>query len=360
MPHPLVSVVIPTYNRGYCIERSIDSVLGQTHAHVDVIVVDDGSTDDTRERLQRRYGGDERVRYFHQDNQGVSVARNLGLSQVKGSFLALHDSDDVWKPWKLELQLACLERVPQAGMIWTDMEAVDADGRLVDPSYLRKYYDAYRWFTTEQLFTECYPLPPLSFELPPQVRTPQLYVGDIFSPMIMGNLVHTPTVLVRRERMEQVGLFNVDLRSAGGDFDFHLRTCKLGPVAYADVAAIEYRAGAPDQLTRPSSSLQRARNFLSTIAPHIEKERDRIRLPERMIHSVLAEAHEWIGASALEAGETSEAREHLSKSLRHHPWQPRTAMLLMTSLLPTAAERQLRNIFRAAKRVGKSLTGKAP
>jgi glycosyltransferase involved in cell wall biosynthesis len=67
----LVSVVIPTYNRGDCIERTIDSALGQTHQNVEILVVDDGSTDDTRQRIERRYGLDAHVRYLHQQNQGV-------------------------------------------------------------------------------------------------------------------------------------------------------------------------------------------------------------------------------------------------------------------------------------------------
>ena len=95
----LVSVVIPTYNRGDCIERTIDSALGQTHQNVEILVVDDGSTDDTRQRIERRYGLDARVRYLHQQNQGVSAARNTGLQNVRGDFVALLDSDDVWMPW---------------------------------------------------------------------------------------------------------------------------------------------------------------------------------------------------------------------------------------------------------------------
>jgi glycosyltransferase involved in cell wall biosynthesis len=350
MRHDLVSVILPTYNRGYCIERSIDSVLGQTHERMDLIIVDDGSTDDTRERIAKRYHRDGRLRYFYQENQGVSVARNRGLREALGLFVALQDSDDVWKPWKLELQVACLESVPDAGMIWTDMEAVGSDGHLVDRSYLRKYYGAYRWFSTEQLFKESHELPLISSAIPPQVRRPRLYVGDLFSPMIMGNLVHTPTVLIRRERLEQVGGFNVDLRKAGGDYDFHLRTCRKGPVAYLDVAAIEYRAGASDQLTHPSSALQRAHNFLNTISPFIERERDRIDLSQEMIDAVLAEAHQWIGTSALSVGQRAEARRHLAQSLLCQPRQPRAALQLLAAVLPAEVERPLRRAFRSVKR----------
>jgi len=341
---------VPTYNRGYCIERTIDSALGQTHQNVEILVVDDGSTDDTRQRIERRYGSDARVRYLHQENRGVAAARNTGLQNVRGAFVALLDSDDVWMPWKLELQLACLELVPDAGMIWTDMNAVGPDGELLNPRHLRAMYSAYRWFGFEQLFTESYPLPPISVSLPEHERGARLYAGDIYSQMILGNLVHTSTVLMRRERLQQVQGFNEELRYSGEDFEFHLRTCRAGPVAFVDVASIKYVKGLPDQLTRPAYAIHMARNFLRTLTPILAEDRDRIRLPPHMLAFVLAEAHGWIGEAALEIGESVEARKHLLQSLRYRPWQPRSLGLLLVSLFPAKLGPGLRAVYRTAKR----------
>ena len=109
MQAPLVSVVVPTYNRAYCLARTIDSALGQTHPSVEVIVVDDGSVDETAEMVAARYGSDARVRLIRQANAGVSAARNTGLRVARGDYVALLDSDDVWEPWKLELQVACMQ-----------------------------------------------------------------------------------------------------------------------------------------------------------------------------------------------------------------------------------------------------------
>ena len=349
MSAALVSVVIPTYNRAYCIERAIDSVLTQTHHDVDVIVVDDGSTDDTRGLITRQYGDDARVRYFHQENRGVTGARNAGLRQVRGEYVALLDSDDVWKPWKLELQVACLERLPQAGMIWTDMEAIDSDGHMFDPAFLRTMYSAYQWFDVDDLFNESHPLPMVSVPLPIAEAQPRLYVGDIFSPMVMGNLVHTSTVLLRRERFEKVGGFNEELHYSGEDYDFHLRTCREGPVAFVSLASIEYQKGMPDQLTGDAYNIFRARNFLKTITPVLERDRDRIRLPRHMICFLLSDAHQWIGEAALDIGENAEARGHLSRSLFLRPWQPRTAGLLIVALLPRFVGNGMRRLYRAAK-----------
>ncbi len=80
----LVSIIIPTYNRAHCLGRAVESALAQTHADVEVIIVDDGSTDGTRALVHDAYGRDSRVRYFHQDNRGVSAARNLGIPPGQG------------------------------------------------------------------------------------------------------------------------------------------------------------------------------------------------------------------------------------------------------------------------------------
>src|SRR4051812_13032545 len=92
----LVSVVIPTYNRAYILGRALDSLLAQTYRNLDIIVVDDGSTDGTRDLIAEKYSHDSRIRYVYQDNQGVSAARNSGLRLMRGDYVALLDSDDVW------------------------------------------------------------------------------------------------------------------------------------------------------------------------------------------------------------------------------------------------------------------------
>ena len=159
MPEPLVSVIIPTFNRAYCVGKAIDSVCTQTHQNTEILVLDDGSTDGTRELIEQSYADDPRVRYSFHENRGVTATRNRGLSLARGDYVALLDSDDTWSSWKLELQLACMERCSDIGMVWSDMEAIGPDGDVVSPSYLRTMYSAYQWFPRkEQLFTQSFPL----------------------------------------------------------------------------------------------------------------------------------------------------------------------------------------------------------
>jgi len=350
----LVSVVIPTYNRAGLIARAIDSVLAQTHQTLEVVVVDDGSTDRTAELIKTRYGAEPRVRYLTQTNQGVSAARNRGLGAARGEYVALLDSDDVWKPWKLELQLCCFRAVPEAGMVWTDMEAIGPDGNSISRHYLRTMYqNSYRWFPeTSGLFADSRSLA----EVCPQVNAPspgaRLYWGDIYSQMIMGNLVHTSTVLLRRERLEQVRGFNEALKVSGEDYDFHLRTCREGPVAFADVSSIEYQVGRPDQLTQPVYAIHMARNFLATIAPALERDRERIRLPASMLAAVQAFAHGWIGMEHLELGEHAQARSYLRRSLHYCGWQPKIWVVYALSMTPPS---MVRIVMRQLRRINRKL-----
>ena len=351
MSTDLVTVVIPTYNRAHCIADAIESAANQTHSNLEIIVVDDGSSDGTGALIERRFAVDPRVVYLRQDNRGVSAARNTGLSAARGSYIALLDSDDTWKPWKIELQLCCLDRFPEAGMIWTDMEAVGPDGRLISSRFLRTMYRAsYRWFpSSESLFSRSEPLELVCPTLWLAEKNRRAYCGDIFSQMVMGNLVHTSTVLLRRARLEKVGGFDEGLKPSGEDYDFHLRTCQAGPVAFADVASIRYCVGAADQLTQPKYNIHVARNFLRTIE-RVLKDRGRsVNLPASMLAAVQAEAHAWIGRELLANGDRLGARKHLAESLRHRAFAPYTLSLFTMSCGPSFTYPLARGAVRAAK-----------
>ena len=350
MTGSIVSVVIPTYNRSACLPRAIDSVLGQTHGAVEVIIVDDGSTDDTGEMMKRRYGSDRRVQYHYQANTGISGARNAGLARATGAYVALLDSDDEWLPWKLELQVACLAAHPEVGMTWTDMFAIDPAGNIKSEAFLRQMYRAYRWYpTSESLFGSSARLETLSPRARVVAPGRNFYYGDIGDKMLMGSLVHTSTVVLTRERALAVKAFREDLRYAGEDFEFHLRTCRLGPVGYLDVSSIRYQIGQADAASR--YRLHMATNFLRVIEPILAAEGERIALPKAMQAEVLGGAHAWVGETLLDEGDSAGARRHLARSLRIHPRQWRTARLFLGACLPTPLRRIVRRLYRAARGV---------
>jgi len=126
VPPPLVSVVIPTYDRAGLVLDAVASALAQTEADLEVLVVDDGSQDGTEMLLRGRHAGEPRVRVLRQEHAGISCARNLGIQNARGRFVGLLDSDDRWRPGFLRSQIALLERHPAAALAY-------ADGRPLEP-----------------------------------------------------------------------------------------------------------------------------------------------------------------------------------------------------------------------------------
>lgn len=135
---PLVSIVTPTYNRSDFLPEAIDSVLCQTCENFELIIVDDGSTDDTQARVES-YQKDPRIRYFYQSNQGQSVARNRGIAESTGEFICFLDSDNAWLPHKLERSLLEFERFPEAHIVYGDNILIDASGAETRKSTMKRY-----------------------------------------------------------------------------------------------------------------------------------------------------------------------------------------------------------------------------
>jgi tetratricopeptide (TPR) repeat protein len=183
-----VSVIIPAYNQGCYLVSAIESVLAQTYQDFEIVVVDDGSTDNTAEVAQRY--SDPRVRYVYQENRGLSAARNTGIRHSAGEFLSFLDSDDLFLPEKLELLTAVLDDRSDVGFVAGQAQPIDEQGK-----------------PTGKLFAT--PLPENGREL------------------LNGNPLHVGSVLLRREWQERVGFFDESLRSYE-DWDMWLRLARAG------------------------------------------------------------------------------------------------------------------------------------
>ena len=349
MANDLVSVVVPTYNRAYCVGRAIESVRAQSHSNWELLLIDDGSTDNTEQLIASQYGSDPRIRYIRQDNAGVSTARNTGIANARGDFIAFLDSDDAWKPWKLAVQLACFRTFPGLGMVWTEFEAVDASGKIAKPRYLRSMYAAYRFFPTpESLFSSSCPLSVLlngsASDAEPGAH---VHIGNIYTAMLRGNLVHTSTVMLSRDRLQKVQGFDVGLALSGEDYDFHFRTCKWGNVCFIDAPSTTYQLEYEDRLTRHKQHL--AENFLRTIQKAIALEKGTGQFPSSMVRETLAEAHGWIAEEMFRAKDYAGARQHAAKSLRYAIGQPRMFSLLGMSMMPRGVTDLILQAYRRVK-----------
>jgi len=234
-PRVSVSVVIPTYNRWPMVGEAVDSVLAQTVSDFELIVVDDGSTDETPRRL-RDYG--ERLTVVTQGRRGVAAARNLGASRATGRYLAFLDSDDLWHPRKLQEQLGFMERNPQVEICQTD-EIWIRNGVRVNPRNRH--------------------------------RKPS---GDIFRASLELCLVSPSAVMMRRELFERAGGFDESLPVCE-DYDLWLRISKDAEVPLIPEALVTRRGGHADQLSRSTWGFDRFR--VQAIANLIEAGLD----PER-------------------------------------------------------------------------------
>jgi glycosyltransferase involved in cell wall biosynthesis len=238
-----VSVVIPTYNRADYIAAAIDSVIAQTLPDVEIIVVDDGSTDDTADRLAA-YGG--RLVCLRTPNRGFAMARNTGMEAARGDYIAWLDSDDEYWPFKLDLQVRLLDARPDVGFVYSELSGFD-DAGYYDERHLRTYHaSAYRGVAYDDLFTESATLAEAGLGA---VMTAaghadwidhRVYVGDMFDHYLLRTVVFTNSILFRRELFEAAG---PQRRRFGlfTDLEFVLRLSRLAPAAFLDVPTYKLR-----------------------------------------------------------------------------------------------------------------------
>ncbi|MFC1798627.1 glycosyltransferase family 2 protein [Thermodesulfobacteriota bacterium] len=209
---PMVSVIIPTYNRGWSVKAAIDSVLAQDYHNIELIVVDDGSTDNTRNVLEVYQSS---LIVIRQQNRGVSAARNSGIAASKGSFISFLDSDDLWLPEKLSRQIEFFKAHPKALICQTEEIWIRNDVR-VNPKKRHKKPS-----------------------------------GMIFEKSLALCLVSPSAVMIRKSLFDIIGLFDESL-PACEDYDLWLRTSARFPVYLIDKPLIIKKGGHSDQLSKMS------------------------------------------------------------------------------------------------------------
>lgn len=337
----LVSVIIPTYNRAAIVVRAIESALSQTYRALEVVIVDDGSTDNTSE-VVGAYGS--RVRYLRQENAGVSAARNLGLRQSRGEFLALLDSDDTWEPWKVEAQVAALQMHQHVGLVWTDMSAVSANGSLQQQKYLRTMYSAYDVVSLGDFMRQVASLGDLGAHAPSELHSAGVFSGNLRHPILLGNLFHTSTVLFRKSWCAATGGFDESYKRAGEDYEFYVRLASVGDVIFIDAPSVRYQVGAADQLTAPAMMFEIARNNLRTLEKWSADGSWREQLAPAVMRHRFAESLAWLGEAELDAGDGLRAARSLLRSVFREPRLDRRVVLMVSSILPSRLRQWMRMV----------------
>lgn len=213
-----VSIIIPTYNRADVITDSIQSILNQTYTEYELLIIDDGSTDNTEEvvnALASTSAAGSRIRYIKMpENKGVAAARNEGIRQAQYDYIAFQDSDDYWKPDKLEKQMAYFSRISSDENSGTSSSAGFKTALLYCP------YECQKQDGSTIL------VPDTNIQLSEKQ-------GNIYEYMLRRNTIGTPCVILRKECLDKTGLFNENLRCLE-DWEFFLRISKHYEIAFQD------------------------------------------------------------------------------------------------------------------------------
>ncbi|MCS7208439.1 MAG: glycosyltransferase [Fimbriimonadales bacterium] len=296
---PKVSVLIPSYNHAQFLPATLESVFQQTFTDYEIVVVDDGSTDNSVAILQS-YGA--RVRLFVQPNRGTYPTLNRCIAESQGEYLAILNSDDLWMPTKLEKQLALLEANSKVGLVHTGGRFIDAHGQVLSRN-------------------------PLGFEWP---RTP---TGNVIELLVRCNQIIISSVLARRECFERLGGFREDLYGSG-DWEMWFRVALEYDIGYIDEPLTMYRVHGCN------ASFQRRRVYeddvkVRTESIHACESRlwQRATDPKAM-RLALAHSYACLGTAYALLGDRENARRAYLRSLRLYPLRFKSLLRLGLTFLP--------------------------
>jgi len=316
---PMISVVIPTFNRGKKTIAAVESVLAQTYPNLEIIIVDDGSTDESFQTIQRfvsqSVGESPRIVCVTQKNQGASTARNTGIANARGDYIAFLDSDDCWEPEKLDRQIKALTQLNnQCGVCFTDARLVNDSG--MDMSSFQAHRRNYK--------------DPVGID-----RHAAKSLAESFSGFWIS------TLLVRADIARQVGGFSPDI-SFVEDRDFHFRLALITAVAYVNkqLVRIDRTASVPGASVRPWDKAevqfrQQEHLYEKWLAMTDQLPPDVRRIVERNLGALQSYWANWY----LENRQYAEAREAVSKAVKYKIAPGTTFKWALTWLAPAIARR---------------------
>lgn len=280
----LVSVIIPTYNRRHTLDASIESVLVQTYANFEILLIDDGSTDDTSTLVQGLR--DERIRYVRLEHSGLpSVARNAGIRRARGKYLAFLDSDDLWVEDKLHKQVCYMESNPELALTYTNLYSFESD-----PNDCKKS---------------------------PMLKPEKTLSGYVFYKLYAHQLIPNSTVMVQTNVVSKIGLLREDRAlKANEDYEYWLRIAYQYPIGYIDLPLTKYR--------QHSGGISKAQ------VEHFQSKLYLIDLIDKQFPSVktelaserqswLSEVYYGLGRSLLRLDRVAEAKPCFKRAWKHKP-----------------------------------------
>lgn len=312
---PDVSVIMLVLNGERLIGEALQSIADQTYTNLEVVVVDDGSTDATPARLDA-FRHRLRIRYVrHETPHGITASVNDGLRHAAGNLIAFLDHDDAWLPDFLETQTSYLAAQPEVGMVHSDFQTIDIEGRVIETSVARS-------------------------------RGRRRPSGDVFRELFLDSFIVGNSVLIRRECFERLGGFDESLR--WGDYHMWLRIARHYRIDYVDRVLTKYRQHQA-QCSRTSLSRSPDERPVGLLAidklleqhPELRDELGTMTIRRRRASFYFDLAFAWYVK-----GEVRHARLCLRQALRLWPWNHRYLMLYAAALLGPSSRRAARATWR--------------
>ena len=273
----LISVIIPTYNRAELVERAVHSVLSQTYLDLEVLVVDDASKDDTRDRVKALQQADDRIVYLcHNSNRGAQAARNTGIRAAKGMYIAFLDSDDEWLPQKLYLQMALFSQGDiSPGVIYCGLQEVSVDGKMLN-QFLPKFR------------------------------------GYIYPQALSDWIAGTDTLIVRREILERIHGFDEHINTHQ-EWDLCIRLARECEFDFVPECLTLYHQHALPSISK--DYLRNAYGYLGVVDIHNEE------ILRECGRRTLSEHYLKTGRLFILADRFDLARVYFLKSIRYYPFK---------------------------------------
>lgn len=308
-----ISAVIPAYNSARFIAAAVTSINAQTTAIDEIIIIDDGSTDNTEQIVADLPGN---IVYVKQPNQGPSAARNRGIEMAKGDWIAFLDADDQWTPDKIARQRQTLETYPSLHLIAGDMAEIDNQDKVIVDSVLAKHHllDTFKTMAGK-------PIP------------------NALSQLVKKNFIPTGTVLAKRGTLMEAGLFNPEIRF-GEDLELWAKIAAQHPITcLPDVLMLRRQHG--ENATQASENmLVDLTKVMRSLCRHTGTQLQQQGIaPNRLV----ADSYWTLGYWYFAVGESNKARQAFGNSLRQR-FSLRSALYFLVSLLPPHSIARLRRL----------------
>lgn len=302
----LVSVIVPVYNRAHLVTETVASILGQTYQNIEIILINDGSTDDSLKVVQAlQQESPDVIRIIDQENQGQTVARNQGIKHARGKYVAFLDSDDLWVSGKLEWQIPLFDE--GVGLVYGGVEFINEHGETTG-------------------FDSC----------------DSAIQGKIYPHLLVKNRMTGGSVVVLREALDMVGMFDPEFRAAE-NWDLWLRICKEYEARLVDKPVVKYRLH-PNNMSKDVMLMQDAKQQI--MAKHCNKNS-----ADKLVaqYSKLAEADLFykLGVYNFSREQYGEAIRNFARVITISPLYEDTPVRLLRSLLGSRGNRILRKFKNA-------------